>query len=118
MLMQTRDSSIIEQLEAVGRERALSTAESASLDRAIRRSQRKGQKPWLPKHDLLLLKLLRKRNRVPGIAEQLGRSERSVWWRIRKLREKGRVGYISPPGGTGRYPRKSSKADEGAEGVS
>jgi hypothetical protein len=114
--------SIIARFEAIGRSRALTPDESEQLERAVRRQQREAGRVyfvWLPKHNLAIAKALR--SPKPGVVAQLaakfGVSDRAVWQQITRLRKDGKVGYISRPGGTGRYPRKGSMADEARAGV-
>jgi hypothetical protein len=114
--------TIIAQFEAIGRSRALTPDESVQLERAVRRQQREAGRVyfvWLPKHNLAIAKALR--HPRPGVVAQLahrfGLTERAVWQQITRLRKQGKAGYISPPGGTGRYPRKGSMAPESLHGV-
>jgi hypothetical protein len=88
MLMQTHDATIIDEFEALSRTRALSDDES-------------------------LQKMVRQRKKWVEMAAVLERTPEAVGRMLRKLREKGKCGYISAPGSTGRYPRKGSKAGEG-----
>jgi hypothetical protein len=118
MDMGTREVSIIAHYEAIGRERALTDQESAELERAVRQRMRREGRVyfvWLPKHNLAIRRALRRPR--PGIvaqlAERFGINERAVWRQITRLRKAGQVGYISPPGSTGRYPRQGSKAIQG-----
>jgi hypothetical protein len=115
MLMQTRDVTIIDEFEALSRTRALSDDESLQLERAIRRTRRKAQRLWMPKDILKLRKMVRQRKKWVEMAAVLERTPEAVGRMLRKLREKGKCGYISAPGSTGRYPRKGSKADERVE---
>jgi hypothetical protein len=120
VLMQTRDASIIAELEEVNRQRALTNAESAQLLDAILRTQRAAGKLrlfWTPKEDRTLRQAVLRRKTVGQIALMLQRTERAVWQRMQRLRKLGKLGYISPENGIGRYPRQGSKADWGREGV-
>lgn len=124
MLMERKDSDVIAEIEAIGRTRSLTPSESRRLEDAIRRSgdgpwgrSVKGQRPWTPKDERQLASFVLKRMKVPEIAAKIGRTERAVWKKLQLLRKAGKVGYFSPIGGTGRYPRKSSMADGQPEGV-
>jgi hypothetical protein len=114
--------TIIARFEAIGSERALTPEESAQLERAVRRQQREAGRVyfvWLPKHNLAIARALRhpKPGVVAMLAERFGLTERAVWRQITRLRKLGKAPYISPPGGTGRYPRKGSMGDEAQAGV-
>jgi len=106
--------------ETIGRERELTQAESLILEQAVRReSIERGRvfQLWLPRDDRMLIKLVLKRQKVPMIAIRLNRTERAVWRRIVKLRKAGKIGYISPPGGTGRYPRQRFNGEQSGMGA-
>jgi hypothetical protein len=111
-------ANVIAEFEAIGRTRALTDAESARLEEAVRcsgngrRRAVKGQRPWSPGDVLRLRKMVRQRKKWVEMAAVLNRTPEAVGRKLRKLREAGKCGYISAPGSTGRYPRKSSKAEE------
>jgi len=113
MLMETatsRYARTIAQLEAESRRRSLTECESRELEEAIRRSRPSDQRVyfvWLPKHDLLIAKMLRRSPRpsVALLAQTIGVSEGAMWRRLHILRKAGKIGYFSAPGGTGRYSR-------------
>lgn len=106
---QFRYARIITELEELSRKRELDDRESRELEQAIRRSSpQRVYFLWLPKHELLIAKLLRRSPRptVAQLAQQFGVSEGAMWRKLHKLRKSGKVGYFSAPGGTGRYDRK------------
>jgi DNA-binding NarL/FixJ family response regulator len=119
-MIQTRYASIIARYEAIGRERALTPSESARLVDAMMRVSRPDGRVhafWSPKEDRLLKQAVLRGRKVPQIAARLGRTERAVWQRMQRLRKLGRLGYISPENGIGRYPRQGSKASRGQIGA-
>lgn len=111
-MLMNRDGKTIADLEAVGRTRILTEAESMMLERAVRRAMREDgrqTRPWLPKHDLALARAVRARKRVRDIAKLLDRTELAVWRRLAKLRKDGKVAYYSQEGGRGRYRREMAQ---------
>ncbi len=104
MLALSQRAFTIAELDATSRVRELSEQESRKLYQALRRSN-PSQAGW-QEHDRRLIRMFSRGSKVPIIAVTLGRTEGSVWRRVYKLRLLGRLGYISPPGGTGRYERK------------
>lgn len=120
----------ISHLESEGRTRRLSDDESRRLEHAVRKISRQSpaeiSRRWKPEEDRVLINAVRalaqdskrrQRRKIPQIAERLGRSPAAIRRRLTKLRQNGQAGYISPVNGTGRYPRKGSKAEMQQAGV-
>ena len=90
MTIHTGDAAVVYLAEALGRERPLSEVESRILGRAIRRD-RGDFRRWTPDDDRRLLKAHKARIRVSEIAVTLGRTEDSVYTRLRDLKKREKV---------------------------
>lgn len=79
------EGRVFEELDAISRTRALTKLEALRLERAVRRSEPKGQQRW-SKADILRLRRHLLNGKKPAqIGIVLKRSERSVWRMMSRL---------------------------------
>lgn len=87
MLMTVKPPTMFEALDAVSRTRTLSRAETCQLERAVRRSAPKRERwYWTRADDKRLSGYLGRGKKPKQIAILMGRSELSIWTRMRRLK--------------------------------
>ncbi len=94
------DMVVIELATSLGRQRALSDLESRWLEGAVRREDRRngkgrawgpGKVLWQPSDDIALKRHLKRGKKAREIARVMGKTEDSIWSRIRQLRRQGQL---------------------------
>ena len=62
---------------------------------------------WLPRHDAVIIKAFKRggHGSIVELARNFGVTTGAMRRRIFKMRQQGKLGYISMPGSTGRYER-------------
>jgi hypothetical protein len=86
-MLSTGSESTFDELDAISRTRSLSHAEVCRLERAVRRTAPKRDRwYWTRGDDRRLDRYLRRGKKPKQIAFLMGRSEQSIWTRMRRLK--------------------------------